>query len=216
MYLNLEEINTLIKEQICYETIDKLTDINLLQAYIESNSVKKNIKYLETILKKFINNNETINDIINEYLFKLIPPGTKSIIRGLKFNEIVRKHILNIELINTPEFEIFFEKKCSDIHSDEIPDFYIKNKINNKILIGMNQMDFSSGGHQTNRGMKYISLKFNTDNIKLICVICNDIKIVSVKSKIYNIYNTGFINKSLCYLKGLNEIILNHFFNTKC
>ena len=53
---------------------------------------------------------------------------------------MVKKYITNLK-INKKTYEICFEKKCEDIETSEIPDWYIKNKKNNKIIIGMNQLD---------------------------------------------------------------------------
>lgn len=54
---------------------------------------------------------ETKGNIINDYLLQLIPAGTKGVIRGNRFNNIVKQRIANIKL-DTARFEIYFEKKC--------------------------------------------------------------------------------------------------------
>ena len=57
------------------------------------------------------------------------------------------------------------EKKCINLATDEIPDFYILNTKLNKAIIGMNQISLIGGGHQTNRASKYIlNNKSNDDN----------------------------------------------------
>lgn len=38
--LSVEYINTRIEQEICYETIEKLSDENLLLEFLETNSVK--------------------------------------------------------------------------------------------------------------------------------------------------------------------------------
>ena len=52
-------------EDICYKTIEKVSDANLMTEYRESPSVKK-IKILSDILEKYLDN-ETIQKIIDEY-----------------------------------------------------------------------------------------------------------------------------------------------------
>jgi hypothetical protein len=99
--------------------------------------------------------------------------------------------------LNLNNVEIVFENKC-DIIIDEIPDWIIKNNLNNKIIIGMNQLDLWNGGHQLNRGFKYL----NNDNYKIICVICNYIQLKSNKNKIYKLFDIGFSNYTLCYIFG--------------
>ena len=73
-----------------------------------NNIIKNEIKDLECILEKYID--------------KTYSTGTKGIIRGNKFNNIVKNYLLNLNL-NKDKFEICFEKK------------------NNKVIIGMNQLD---------------------------------------------------------------------------
>jgi hypothetical protein len=74
-------------------------------------------------------------------------------------------------------------------------------KLTNKIIIGMNQLDLTSGGHQLNRGYKYlIDNKHNKENSKLLCVICNEIQFKSNKNKAYKLFEIGFENNTLCYL----------------
>jgi hypothetical protein len=150
--ISIDELNTKIKEDICHETIEKLCDAKLMPEYKECDSVKNEITRLSNILGKYIDD-DTRKKIIDEYLPQLIPAGTKGVIRGNKFNKIVKEHI---ELLNLDKdkFEVCFEKKCSIHDTTEIPDWYILDKINSKVLIGMNQLDLWSGGAQTNRGVK--------------------------------------------------------------
>ena len=86
----MEEINNRIKQEICYKIIQDLSDECLINQYKECISVKNEIK-------KYINN-ETKEKIIDEYLLNLIPPGTKGVIRGNKFNDIIKKFIINLNL----------------------------------------------------------------------------------------------------------------------
>jgi hypothetical protein len=208
--ISIDELNTKIKEDICHETIEKLCDAKLMPEYKECDSVKNEITRLSNILGKYIDD-DTRQKIIDEYLPQLIPAGTKGVIRGNKFNKIVKEHI---ELLNLEKdkFEVCFEKKCSIHDTTEIPDWYILDKINSKVLIGMNQLDLWSGGHQTNRGSKYIfNNEHNSSNSKLLCVVCYEIQFKSNKNKAYKIFEKGFENNTLCYLNNLNNIINMHF-----
>jgi len=65
--------------------------------------------------------------IIDEYLLDLIPAGTKGVIRGNKFNKLVKPNITKLGL-DTERFEICFEKKCEFHFTTEIPDWYILEK----------------------------------------------------------------------------------------
>lgn len=206
----LDYINKRINDEICEYTIDDLKDDNLMDEYKKTKSVINNILELDNILKKYINENEKIL-IINEYILKIIPSGTKGLIRGITFNKIVKYTIEDMDL-NETIFEIKFEKKCEFYKTDEIPDWYIMEKSTKKIIIGMNQIDIWSGGQQLNRGSKYILNEKNiTNNSKLLCVICKKIILKSQKSKIYKLFKTGFQNNTLCYLNGLKKNIYNYF-----
>ena len=208
----MEYINSRIKEEICYKTLEELNDTNLIEEYKECISVKNEIKKLDEILIKYISD-ETKQKIIQEYLINLIPAGTKGVIRGNKFNNIVKRFITNLNL-NEERFEICFEKKCKFHLTSEIPDWYILEKSTNKIIIGMNQLDLWSGGHQINRASKYIeNNKHNNQNSKLLCVVCNEIQFKNNKNKVFKIFETGFKNNTLCYLNNLENIINNYYNN---
>lgn len=206
----MEEINNRIKKEICYKTILELSDFKLLTEYKQCNSVNKEINKLSNILNKYISE-EIKQKIINDYLLELIPAGTKGVIRGNKFNNIIKKYIIDLKL-DMDRFEICFEKKCNYHLTTEIPDWYILEKKTNKIIIGMNQLDLWKGGQQINRGYKYIeNNKHNNENSKLLCVICSEIQFKSEKNKIYKLFQIGFKNNTLCYLNNLHNIITDYF-----
>jgi len=208
--LSIEDINTRIKKEICYETLEELTDSKLLNEYKECNSVKNEIKKLENILRKHTDEEKT-QKIIDEYLLDLIPAGTKGVIRGNKFNKLVKQNITKLGL-DTERFEICFEKKCEFHFTTEIPDWYILEKKTNKIIIGMNQLDLWGGGQQLNRGSKYLeNNKHNNSNSKLLCVVCNEIQLKSNKNKIYNLFDIGFNNNTLSYVNNIQNIISLYF-----
>lgn len=205
--LNETDINKIIKEQICNETIEQLKDDNLLNEYLECKSVKKSINTLVNVLKEEKLNDDVIDIIKNKYIMKLIPAGTKAAKRGNKFNQIVKQYINNLKL-DKNIYEVEFEKKCDTLETSEIPDWFIKNKINGKIIIGMNQLDLWNGGQQTNRGSKYLfDNKLNTEKSKLLCVVCNDITIKTTKCKVYKLFKCGINNNTLCYIKNIKNIV---------
>jgi hypothetical protein len=138
--ISMEDINARIKQEVCYETLQELTDAKIMCEYKDCNSVKNKIKTLSDVLGKYIDE-ETKQKIIQEYLLQLIPAGTKGVIRGNKFNNIVKQFITKLAL-DTYQFEICFEKKCEGHFTTEIPDWYILEKLTNKIIIGMNQLGF--------------------------------------------------------------------------
>ena len=201
--MNFKEVNKRIKREFSLDVTSQLSDDSLLDEYMKCDSVIRNIKLLEGILENHTPSSVK-SQIVQEYLPHLIPAGTKGVIRGNKFNNIVKKFIL--DNFNSENLEIQFEKQYEAHPMDEIPDWYILNKESNKVIIGMNQLDLWGGGHQLNRGMKYLRYK----KIKLVCVVCNLIQFTSNKSKIYKIFEKGFKNNTLCYLGNLKNIITTY------
>jgi hypothetical protein len=109
----MEDINARIKQEICYKTLKQLTDEKLLCEYNGCNSVKNEIKKLSDVLEKYVDE-EKKQKIIKDYLLQLIPAGTKGVIRGNKFNNIVKEFITKLSLDNE-RFEICFEKNAKFI-----------------------------------------------------------------------------------------------------
>ena len=209
--LDIEKINTRIKNEICYITIEKLNDNKLLDEYKKCNSVNNQINILVNILEKYKIDDNKQKLILDDYLLELIPAGTKGTIRGLTFNKIVKSTIESMNL-DKDRFDICFEKECPECITAEKPDWYILEKSTKKVIIGMNQLSLWGGGAQSNRGDKYlIDNKYNTDNSKLLCVVCNEIQFNDKKNKTFKLFEIGFSNNTLCYLKNLENIIKNYF-----
>jgi hypothetical protein len=208
-------INERIKKEICYNTLFELKDEKLLPIYKKCDSVVEELKKQEKILDKYVDS-ETKEKIMNDNdnILQLIPAGTKGVIRGNKFNEIVKELIIQ-KNPDIERYEICFEKNCDVKGNDtsEKPDWYITEKLTKKTIIGMNQLDLWTGGAQTNRASKYIhESKHNNENSKLLCVICNDPKITRKTNKTYKLFEKGFKDNTLCYLNNLQNII-NAYFN---
>jgi len=190
----LHDINQRISSEFCLETAQKLSDTSLLEVYRNSKSVKKNVNTLSNILEKHVEiSTETREAILEEYLLKMISPGLKGQKRGEYFNKIVREKIESFQL--SPDiYEVAFEKNCNLAPTKEKPDWYIIDKIQNKTLIGMNQVDLWGGGQQTNRAAKYILEDpfEHLPNVKLMGVVCYFIELKSNKNKSFKILEKGF------------------------
>lgn len=210
-------INKIIQDQVSHEAINQLSDESLSAIYLETESVKNKIKLENEVLDKFIALiadyplEVAKNIIVNERMSQLIPPGTKGVIRGNHFNKIVKNKICSFGL-ESERFDIQFEKQCPLHQTSEIPDWYILEKETGRAIIGMNQLDLWTGGQQTNRGSKYIiNSDYNTQNSKLVCVVCNYTQLKSNKSKEYKLFEIGFQNNTLCYLNNLQTIIDDYY-----
>lgn len=206
--MNIDKINKQINETFCGEICNELSDLSLLDEYKKQKSSVKKIDRLKNILKKYSIDGETITNILNEFVQDLIPAGTKGVIRGLQFNKIIRK-MINDNFKTNKNLKVLFETTDKKIKTDEIPDFLIINNDNNKKIFGFNQIDFTTGGAQMNRGYKYIMNNKSDENNLYLSVICKKVCVKKKDSKIYNIYNIGFEKKILCYPKELIKIIIN-------
>jgi hypothetical protein len=206
----LDEINKIVNEQVCQDTIEKLSDEHLFNQYKESKSVEILSDKLTRKLEVYING-VNLSSAVSEILVDLIPPGTKGVIRGKAFNKIVVTHIKNLDL-DPEKYEIAFEKVCDSCRTTEIPDFHILEKETTRLIIGMNQIDLWSGGQQINRGSKYlVNNKHNTEKSKLLCVISKKIDLKSNKNKAYELFDIGFKNDTLCYVNNIS-IVCKKFF----
>ncbi len=213
--LSLQQINDRIQAEVCRDTLAKLSDSAMLEEYKASKSMKKNISKLKTVLIKNGITEDKIANIITDYTSSLIAPAVKGTLRGRKFNLIVQEVVLKIAKnlhLNNDKFEIKFEKKCKALETSEIPDWYIWEKKTDKVIIGMNQLDLWGGGQQSNRGSKYVTESTqNTQKGKLLCVVCNEVKIDTVNNKTYKLFNAGFTNDTLCYVKNIETIVKKFF-----
>jgi hypothetical protein len=206
----MDEINTRIQNEFCNDTYTGLSDASLMNEYRGSKSVQNEIKKLTNVLSNHVDAS-VIPSIIDDYMPELIPAGTKAVIRGNKFNKMVQAHIESMKM-NPDIYEIKFERKCDVYPTAEIPDWYIMDKTKKRVIIGMNQLDLISGGQQLNRGYKYLmNNAHNTSNSKLLCVICNPVHFTSENNKAFRLFDIGYANNTLCYLKNLHTIIRQYF-----
>lgn len=210
--MSISRINKIIEQQYSESAYTKLSDENLYEQFMTSGSTKRRMSDLIDCLKKCGVEQSTIDSCIKQYCPKLIAPGTKGAIRGNMFNTIVKKRIEKMELDNDL-FEVCFEKRCRKQPTDERPDWFIKEKSTQKVMIGMNSLALWGGGQQSNRATKYVREK-NSDMLDgnvLVNVVCNKIQVKRPNSKEYQLFDIGFRNNTLCYLRGLEKIIKTYF-----
>lgn len=111
----IKEINRRIEQEVCHVTIGRLTDNNLMSDYHKCLSVKNKIRELSTILDNNGVEQFTKQNILRDYVKQLVPPGTKGVIRGNKFNSIVKEFIENL-LLDPEHYDVCFEKKTYIIY----------------------------------------------------------------------------------------------------
>jgi hypothetical protein len=199
-----------VDEQYDEHVEQQLTDSTLFPLYLQQKSVVQRVDSFVQLLKRHHVADNVIQDITVDYMSQIIPPGVKAVVRGARFEEIVRSEIEELKL--DPEvYEVRFEK---DIHawqdSDEKPDFIIRHRMSDRMLMGMVQMDLWSGGHQINRGYKYVFHPYSTQR-KMLSVVCHRPNLKMPVSKVSRMFAHGLGHKTLCYPKGLRAAIQAFF-----
>ena len=103
--LSLDYINNRINKEYNETIFNRLSDETLSEKYKETESFKRKYINYEKVFKKHIPNisDDTIKDIINE--LNIVPHGTKGVIRGNEFNNIVKEFISN-HFINNDNYKI--------------------------------------------------------------------------------------------------------------
>jgi hypothetical protein len=192
--------------------LDRLED-----RYSKSASVKNKIAQIQGILRSCRIKASIANKITTKLAPLLVPAGVKSSIKGNIFNQIVEKEIKKIRF-NRSRYKIHIEKSCK--HLQEKPDWMIEDTVTGRILVGYNQLDLWSGGHQINRAGKYIlddtiHQRLARKKIQMVCVVYSEFPSTSAKSNscISKILRVGTTKSRLVYPTGLANIISTFIVN---
>ncbi len=195
----IDEINRLIDEQYDELIERQLSDENLQDIFLQQSSSQENIRYFHNLFEKIIKNDELSDDrkiemIINQLKLddKIISHGTKGTIRGKTFNTIVQEKINSMEL-DSELFEVKFDTEYSD--------FSIKEKETGKEIVGINYLKNNLG--------KYIDSQQNKRK-KVLCVIAKKENFSNI-TKIFQTYEKGLKNDTICFVRNLPNIINNFF-----
>ena len=203
-----------IDKFMCEQYVDlpELCDDVLISVYAKSKSVKSKVERLKTILVKsglsHLKSTQVCKEILLDFL---VPAGTKSKVRGDKFNNIVASkiscHIKNLKLKRC-----VFERESAHGMFHEIPDWILKR--GSRILVGFNQISLYGGGHQLNRASKYIlddvmHQKLARQGIKMVCIV-KDVP-VTAKGKSHSILIKGIKAKRIYCVGGLKKLIKEYF-----
>ena len=215
--VDLSEINDFIEDGYCPEISFKIFNPNI-EDMLEYPSVKKVKEKIKKIIISSLSsdiNEEKCNNLIAKLTENFIPPGTKGVVRGNLFNKEIG-FLLKTIILTNKNLRCEFEKDVEDHKLSEKPDWYIIDIKTKKKLIGFNQLDLWSGGHQTNRASKYVKNddfheKYKKYNIKIISIICTKIEISSRKNKVFTLFKEGIEKQRLFYPKQLCNFINKYF-----
>lgn len=174
----------------------KPIDINMAS----SKTYHKHKSTLDNIIADTIKLSNVRKQLLVERLMShFVHHGIKSSLRGIQFNkEVARK----IEPLTRRRPNIIFSLEPSHKLLFEKPDWMLYNTNTRSTLVGYNQIDLWSGGHQINRGAKYIldkalHAKLSRHKIKLIAVVARGPTTLKEGTKKYDIINTGIEKRRL-------------------
>lgn len=190
-----------------YRALPELDDDVLFSRYCDTPSVKKRVCEIKSLLREYGLTHTQCAALARKLL--VVPPGTKSHIRGCMFNQIIKREILKVLGCND-DVKAEFEKyhPCFS----EIPDWVLtKGK---KILVGYNQISLFGGGHQLNRASKYIMddalhRTLSKRRIKMVCVV-KDLPLKAT-GKSHHILLKGIEKKRIYCVGGLKKLIRDYF-----
>ena len=132
-----------------------LTDDDMFAYFRKSPSVQHRCDVLRRALESHGMSAVTTASVVREVFDELlVPPGVKAYTRGMLFNQIVQTELTDVLCDCQERFVLSFERPLPIVA--EIPDWTLVDAITGRVLIGMNQIDVWSGGHQLNRAGKYV------------------------------------------------------------
>ena len=163
---------------------------------------------LELVLNSENIGENTIRNIVDKYYPHLLSKEVRDKIKKDKFNILVFNKITSLSIFKDKNYEIKMNTAHPLFYTKEIPNFYIYDKKNHKILMGLNHLDLWSDETQLNQGYKYIMNEelHKSKNVKIIHVVCNFVN-VQTKNKTFNLFNVGIKKDRMCYINGLSSII---------
>ena len=103
-------IITMIAIAFSLSAYSETRTIYVLDEYKSLPSVKKKINELQDVLEREKLSNNVITNIINNYMLNLVPPGTKGVIKGNKFNKEILFHTLSLVSIIYAKAQLYEQK----------------------------------------------------------------------------------------------------------
>ena len=185
--MNLQEVNEWLEENYINT---RLSDSDLKVFYLNNDTVKKNIKELETILKNNNVTNRQITTIINDYFSSLIPDEIRQATREKVFNRLIKD---KLEADLDPNIYVVGKHKEGD--------WYVKNKITENSILGFNYPHLFNGEQQFQKLKKNVYRNDLTLN-----VLCNFHKCLT-EDKFYEVIRDGIQRENVCYYDEITEYI---------
>lgn len=186
-----------------------MTDIDneeeMMSIYQETPSVKARMARLDRILAEEGLTSRKREVLSRRLVCMLVPAGTKGAVRGRLFNKMVEGEVSRA--LGRRRGVSFSVEKAHPLFQ-EIPDWVLHK--NNKTLVGFNQVSLFGGGHQVNRGGKYVMddtlhRRLARRGVRMVCIV-KDFPSRG-KGKGWEITCAGVAKKRLYPLGGIKELV---------
>ena len=163
-----------------------------------------------TVLKK--HNVKQIDKVMIDLIPFIVPVGAKSNARGHAFNKIVCEELRRI--CSKKKYLTFVAEYNHKLFHERL-DWMIINTKTNQNICGYNQIDLWSGGHQLNRGSKYVlddhlHKRLKLKKLSLVNIVLDGPVSLRKNTKVFKIVSHGVKNNRLFTLsmfkKFLNKV----------
>lgn len=208
------ELTTIITEQYDRYVERSISDLMLMDKYMQTSACKNAVKVLEDTSKDLFLDERQKRVFMRRILPMVIPAGVKAVVRGAALNNYVKNMMMRL-CKGKQGWKVDFEvRNCG--HVTEIPDWTLKVAKKGPLIIGFNQLDLWKGGAQINRAAKYIlddtlHARLNANNVYLVCVVARHIDVTKQQnvssSKLHKILRKGVETGRLMWPKGLKAYL---------
>lgn len=185
--------------------IDIDNDAEMTALYAETPSVKSRLGRLDKILAEEgvpARKRETLS---RRLLCMLVPAGTKGAVRGRIFNKMVEREIS--KALGRRRGVGFSVEEAHPLFQ-EIPDWVLRK--GKSTLVGFNQVSLFGGGHQLNRGGKYVTdetlhRRLARRGVRMVCIV-KDVP-GRGRGKAWEITRRGVAKRRLYTLGGIKKLV---------
>lgn len=185
--------------------IDIDNEETMMQFYADMPSVQTRLGNLDDVLRSEGISAAKRDRLAKKLLHMFVPAGTKGAVRGHMFNKIIEKKIRSA-LTKKHGWRFATEEKHPLFQ--EIPDWTLRK--GRKTLVGFNQVSLFGGGHQINRGGKYIMddtlhNRLCKKNVRMVCIV-NKMPIRKT-GKAWDIMSKGMSSKRLFTPNKIKKLV---------
>ena len=165
-------------------------------------------------MKLILKSNNFEDDVMDNIFWNcrkyILSAKDKTLIQEHVFGSIVKDKIRSFDLPSNL-FEIEHDSEYIPLTNLEKQSWFIRNRLTNKVLIGVNHMNLWKDRNSVNLFEKYMNFKSESENVEIVCIVASSIFHTSERSKTFKLFKTGFDSNRLCYINGLKKVIDDRF-----